>query len=92
MPDVRLGPIFPTSARPERCGLYPSKRRAIAPRLKVSEADSQRERSSGGIGCLERYPIVERSDRAYVGGFNSPATQPAATVFIGSLATAFVKL
>jgi hypothetical protein len=40
MPDVRLGPIFPTSARPERCALYPSKRRAIAPRLKVPEADS----------------------------------------------------
>lgn len=29
---------FRTSARPERCGLYPSKRRANAPRLKVPEA------------------------------------------------------
>ncbi len=32
------------------------------------------------------------SDRAWVGGFNSPVTQPAETIFIGSLATVFVKL
>jgi hypothetical protein len=31
------------------------------------------------------------SDRAQVGGFNSPVIQPAETVFIGSLATVFVK-
>ena len=53
----------------------------------------QTERSSGVIGCLERYPTVKRSsDRVYVGGFNSPAVQLTATVFIGSLTTAFVKL
>ena len=32
------------------------------------------------------------SDRAQVGGFNSPVIQPAETIFIGSLATVFVKL
>jgi hypothetical protein len=85
------GPFPDFSASPTMCAL---------PQHTPSECSTSGSARSGlcrkngrpvGSAAWSDVPSSSR-DRVYVGGFNSPAIQPAATVFIGSLATAFVKL
>jgi hypothetical protein len=87
VPDVRLGPISRLQRVPNDVGFTPANAERMLHVL--PEADSvKRTRWDLPLGAISHRQALELTSAS----FNSPAIQPTATVFIGSLATAFVKL